>query len=284
MRKDGKIVKTGDPVIKFMPHIMKSRTASQNLIKLSIDCDPIDHYIQKTREEKGVSLNYMSVLIAAFNRVIYERPKLNYFIQNGKTYSHNNISFSFSFKKRLSDDQDEDVGKVSFNGNESIFDVHKTIVTYIKEQVANANDDENSSKFSARLAKLPHFIVKMFGNLVLFIDKKFGLPKALLEFSPFHSTMFFTNLKSIKVPHVYHHLYEIGTVSLFCAMGKEHLEFDENEDHVIVKKKKLGLGITTDDRICDGLYYGNSMRLFQKYLANPELLENTLEEKPVETK
>ena len=38
-------------------------------------------------------------------------------------------------------------------------------------------------------------------------------------------------------------------------------------------KKILQLGIVTDERICDGLYYARSTKLMKKYIHHPAMLE-----------
>lgn len=40
----------------------------------------------------------------------------------------------------------------------------------------------------------------------------------------------------------------------------------------------VDIGITLDERVADGFYFGRSLKLVQYLLANPELLEKPLEE------
>jgi len=86
-------------------------------------------------------------------------------------------------------------------------------------------------------------------------------------------------MKSIKMNYVYHHIYNFGTASIFVAMGKERYEpiVLDPENNILGNIKIMKAGIVIDERICDGLYYGNSMKAFMKYITNPELLETPLE-------
>ena len=43
--------------------------------------------------------------------------------------------------------------------------------------------------------------------------------------------------------------------------------------------KVMNLGITMDERFCDGLYYARSLRLLRKILKNPKTMEKPLEAK-----
>jgi len=64
-------------------------------------------------------------------------------------------------------------------------------------------------------------------------------------------------------------------------MGKEKYEpvVLDHEEEKIGSAKIMKAGVVIDERICDGLYYGNSMRDFMKFVANPEKLEVPLEKK-----
>ncbi len=46
-------------------------------------------------------------------------------------------------------------------------------------------------------------------------------------------------------------------------------------------KNVLKLGVTVDERIADGVYFAKTIKIMQKLLANPELLELPVET-PVE--
>ena len=69
--------------------------------------------------------------------------------------------------------------------------------------------------------KLWRPFIKLVVNTLLWMDKHNIMPKAIIELSPFHTSFFITNLKSLGINHIYHHTYEFGTTGLFFAMGKE---------------------------------------------------------------
>lgn len=85
-------------------------------------------------------------------------------------------------------------------------------------------------------------------------------------------------MRSIKLDKIYHHLYNFGTTSIFGALGKvQYVPVSDRSGEVRVEKQ-MNLGLVLDERIADGLYYGNSVRLLLKYLENPELLKESLPE------
>ena len=113
---------------------------------------------------------------------------------------------------------------------------------------------------------------------VRFMDKHNFLPKKLIHASPFHTSIYITDMRSIKLDKIYHHLYNFGTTSIFGALGKvQYVPVADRSGEMHVEKQ-MNLGLVLDERIADGLYYGNSVRLLLKYIENPSLLMEPLPE------
>ncbi len=132
---------------------------------------------------------------------------------------------------------------------------------------------ENSSDVISKvLGFLPDFLLRIVVSLIINLDKIGLMPKALNHASPFHTSLFLTNIGSIGIESVYHHLYEIGTCGSFIAMGKKKRETSVDKNGKTKVEKSIQLKIVLDERICDGFYYANSIRMLQKVLANPASL------------
>ena len=108
------------------------------------------------------------------------------------------------------------------------------------------------------------------------LDKKGRLPKSIIEASPFHTSAFITNVGSIGIDSIYHHIYNFGTTSLFFAMGKKKKDYIY-EDEELKQEKVISVAFVGDERICDGYYFANTFRQMERFWRKPELLE----EKPV---
>ncbi|MFP4477878.1 MAG: 2-oxoglutarate dehydrogenase [Candidatus Izemoplasmatales bacterium] len=273
-RSDGKKVKNIDPFMKIVPHIMFHRNDAMVMKTEKLDCSKIDEYILRKRREEGVKVDYMDVVITAFVRVISLRPKLNRFIVNGRIYKRNKIQLSFSIKKRLVDSAEETALKLSFDGSESIYDVQAQIHELLKQ-----NKGVSKKNIVDKLAKLftkgPNFIIKWTVRFFMWLDKHGMLPKSILEASPFHTSVFLVNSRSIKMSPVYHHIYNFGTTGTFVSMGKETYEpvvTNPNKNEFSVKKI-MELGIVIDERICDGLYNSLSLKELNRILSNPDILD-----------
>lgn len=278
-RPDGRLVRDLDPMQKIMPYIMKTRTDSMNMYEDTFDCKPMDMYI-KAKAEEGLKLSYMHIIIAAMVRLIALRPQLNRFCVNGKIYTRPKIWVSFVVHPKLEDGSTGTTIKLCFEGTETIQQIAESINAAITKETINRTEENSTDKLMRTLMNtIPGPFIKLVVNTLLWMDKHSLLPKKIIELSPFHTSFFITNLKSLGINHIYHHVYEFGTTGLFLAMGKEQkVPFVQQGDEVITHKR-LGWGMVSDERFCDGLYFALSLRQLRKFMANPAILEKPLEAK-----
>lgn len=275
-RSDGRRIKNLDPIFKIMPTVMKERNDSQVLFKQDINLQPLEDYINKKAEE-GIRLSYMNIIYAAIVRIIGQRPKLNRFIMSGDVYARDSIFVSLMIKKDMSDESPETVTKIEYTGNETIFEIKDKL-----EKVIAENKDYSASNDTdalvGTLAKIPGWVVKKAVNILMWMDKRGIMPKAVIKASPFHTSVFLTNVGSLGIDSIYHHIYNFGTTSLFFAMGKKKKSY-VYEDDEIRQEKCITIAFVGDERICDGYYYASSFKQLQKILKHPEVLEEPIEAK-----
>ncbi len=273
LRSDGKKVKNIDPFMRLVPHIMFHRNDAMVMQLQEIDCEYLDKYILDKRKNENIRLTYMDIVMASFVRVVSTRPKLNRFIVNGRIFKRNNIQVSFAIKKRLTDQAEETTVKLSFDGSESIYDVMEKVHQVIKE---NRGDIHNETDHIAKvLTRAPNFFIKVMVRFLMWLDKHGMLGKKILDASPFHTSIFLVNLKSINMETVYHHIYNFGTTGLFVSMGKEKYEprVINPLTNEIGARKIMKMGVVVDERISDGLYNSLSLREFKKIMENPYILD-----------
>lgn len=271
-RSDGVLHKSLDPFVKIIPYIMERRSDAQNFAKRVVCVDSVDRYIQE-KKKQGIRISYLHLFIAAYVRVIDERPQLNRFIMNSRIYQRNNICISMAIKRSLrSDDDEETTVKFEFTGKENIFEVIEIVDNLIAEAIA-ADADTDTDKLAALIMSMPGIVTKLLVKTIKLMDRWNMLPASVIKASPFHTTLFFTYLKSINTNYIYHHLYDFGTTGLFVALGKPSV-LPVVQNGQVVAKRCCEIGYTMDERICDGLYFSRSFKLLEKYLENPHLLES----------
>lgn len=112
---------------------------------------------------------------------------------------------------------------------------------------------------------LPKFVVW----LAYHLDKHGLLPRKIIDLSPFHTSMFITNLASIKTSYIHHHCYEFGTTSVFVCMGKPVPNYISGD----LTKKMMPIGVVMDERICTGYEYAAFCNDFRRYMRLPRMLE-----------
>ena len=76
----------------------------------------------------------------------------------------------------------------------------------------------------------PRFVLRAAIGLLRIMDYFGWIPQSLLDVSPFHGSMIITDLGSLRLGPVYHHIYNFGTLPVFIAFGpKRHAyELDRN--------------------------------------------------------
>jgi len=278
-RADGRRIKTLMPYYKIIPYIMKERVDAQVYFEDEISVDRLEEYIKK-KKESGIRITHMDVVLAAIARTVIEKPRLNRFIMNRRIYARNEVCISLAVVKKLSDEEYVDT-TVKFKIKPE--DTLDTISEQVRKTVAENKEATQSNitdKLAAFIMSFPNWIIKCIINLVIFLDNHNLLPKAVIEASPFHTSIFLTNLGSIGIDSIYHHIYNFGTTSGFLAMGgrKERIKNYKTGE----TEKYMTFRFVMDERICDGYYYAKALTVFRRYILNPELLdlpcENALED------
>lgn len=267
MRPDGKRVKGLPPIIAAVPYIMPKRYDAMNTITEYIDEDIIKDYLRSKRKE-GLRVNHMTLLISAYYKAVLLNPKLNYFIVNRKIFERNHFCVSFAILKTLPDGSpDETTLKLHFEPTDNIFAIQEKMDKLIADN--SSYEQKNSTdKFASVMLSvpgLPRFVVW----LARVLDNIGLLPRAIVELSPFHTSLFITNLASIKTSYIHHHCYDFGTTSVFICMGKPVPDFLSGN----YEKKLMPLGVVMDERICSGYEFAVFYKDFRRFLKNPELLE-----------
>ncbi len=273
-RSDGRKLKNIPPFFRIIPQVMRTRSDSQVYYDYDMPIKEMDEYINRKAAE-GIKISYMNIVYAALVRLIALRPRLNRFVMNGRTFARNEIYISLAIKKSLSDDGQETTIKLPFNGSENIFEIKEKLDSMISENKEIVKVNETDALATA-LSLIPNFILKMAISIIMFLDKHGILPRFIIKASPFHTSAFLTNVASLGIDAIYHHLYDFGTTGLFLAMGKKKKSYIYDDEN-FKEEKCISLAFVCDERICDGYYFASSVKMFNRYLKKPELLEENIQ-------
>ena len=273
-RSDGTRMKGIDPIVALTPYIMPQRSDSQVFTRQDLDFDEMTRYIRE-QKKKGVNVTHMGMFIAAYVRMLCDYPEMNRFIVNKKLYSRNHVCVSFVTLRKTADDSvEEALCKVQFDLKDTIYDVSRRLSEAIengrKEVGVNKTDAVARALMSTPL--LPNIVVR----LAYFMDAHGILPKFIHDASPFHTSLFITNMASIGMPAVRHHIYNFGTTTMFFSIGSVERTVTM-ENGKAVRKRLLPIGVTADERICAGAMYARLVAGMKYCLAHPSVLEQPAE-------
>jgi hypothetical protein len=254
------------------PFIMRTRVDAQNYFEDRIDVGPAEAWLRAQRAAGRTGLGFLHLFLAALVRTVSQRPALNRFVAGQRIFARNEVVFSLVLKQRLAEEAPEVVVKFRLAPAATVFEVAAAVDAAIAANRVSAADNE-TDRLARLFVRLPGAVLRAVVALVTWLDFHGLVPRAIREGSPFHVTAFVTDLGSLGIRPIYHHLYDFGTTSLFCAFGIKERERVLGPDGAVAQRKTIGLKVVTDERICDGYYFASAFKLFLSFFRRPELLE-----------
>ncbi len=275
-RRDAKLLRDTDALHFIMGIIYPHRADNEAYIAERVNLEPIKAYLAEKNVE-GIPFKYtfFHVILTALVKTVTLRPKLNRFYANENYYQRNKVTAGFVIKKEFSDGSEEAMALLEARPDATIDTIHEEIRQRVQatrsEQKKNTTD--NSMDI---LNQLPRFLSKAAIRFIRWLDRHGWCPDVLIGDDPNYSSVFLSNLGSIKLRSGYHHLTNWGTCSLFCVIGEKKWTPLYDQNGLVEMRETVDLGLTVDERIADGYYYSKSIRLFKYLLEHPELLEQPL--------
>lgn len=269
--KEGRKIKSEIPMNKVSPFIMPNRTGASNTFFSTVDIGKCEQLIKQMKAEGMKGLGMMHIFMAAYVRVVSEFPGINRFIRGQRLYARKNIEICLTIKKELKLNAPETVIKLDATPQDTLHSIHEQLNTIIEKN--KEDGDQNSMDAVARiLVSFPGVFLKFTVWFLKTLDYFGLLPRVLTKLSPFHGSMFITNMGSLGMPPIYHHLYNFGNLPLFIAMGSKRTEYVLNKNGETEKRRLIDFTFVCDERICDGHYYATAFKKLKKILENPDQL------------
>ena len=275
-RRDATLLRNTDAMHFIMGIIYPHRADNEAYIAERVNLEPIKAYLAGKNVE-GIPFKYtfFHVILTALVKTVTLRPKLNRFYANENYYQRNKVTAGFVIKKEFSDGSEEAVALLEAKPDATIDTIHQEIYQRVhatrNEQKKNTTD--NSMDL---LNRLPRFLSKAVIRFIRWLDRHGWCPDVLIGDDPNYSSVFLSNLGSIKLRSGYHHLTNWGTCSLFCVIGEKKWTPLYDAHGLVEMRETVDLGLTVDERIADGYYYSKSIRLFKYLLEHPALLEQPM--------
>ena len=274
-RYDRKYLGDLDSMHVIMPYIMPERCNNEAVLDVVIDVTSLNDYLaRKNAGSPEFKYTWFHVITAALSKTLLLRPKMNWFISGFRMYERRDIVVSFNVKRTFEDHSEEAIAKfvVDREGGSLVDQVHDYVQKFVHAVRHEGKSDGATSKMNI-LKYLPRPLLKFFFWALRRLEYHGFYPKAFRFDDPTFSSVYISNLGSIKMNADYHHLYENGTISFFVVINERKMRPVFHDDGSYEMKDTIKLGLTIDERIADGYYFAKSLRLLNKLLQEPDLLD-----------
>ena len=160
--------------------------------------------------------------------------------------------------------------KVRFEPTDTALEVYHKFDEVAKAALADTTEFDKTARI---FDFIPGLLLRGTVGFLQLLDYFGLLPRFLQNVSPFHGSLILTNMGSIGINAIYHHLYNFGNLPVFLSLGKRMTEYQLQSDGSVKKMHFVSFTAVTDERICDGYYYASAFKLVKKYLLNPWILD-----------
>jgi len=117
---------------------------------------------------------------------------------------------------------------------------------------------------------LPGFLRRVVFVAYRLLESNGMFPKSFVDNDPLYASLFLTDLGSLGLDPVFHHLYEYGNIGVFAVLGRPRAEQVPDPDSGRLERKRMvTIRWSFDERIEDGLYGGYAIKFVKKLLEDP---------------
>lgn len=270
-RKDGRRLRTIDPMSVVSPYIMTTRSGSQNILQDSFDTEECEVYLAEKKQNGYKGMSLMHIIIASYIRTVSQYPAINRYIAGQRVFARDKIVVSLVIKREMKLESPDTVIKIEFDPADTLIDVYNKFNEAI-ESYRN-NPGGSFDKLAKALNFFPGLFLKFTIGTLRFMDYFGLLPYSIQKLSPFHSSLFITSMGSLGIPAVCHHLYDFGNLPVFIAFGAKKKVNLLNDNGEVEQHGFVDTTFVLDERICDGYYFATAYKYLRRFFKNPALLE-----------
>ena len=273
-RRDGRRLRTLDPYNALTPYIMKTRTDSSNYFSDSIELTEIERYLRQLRAEGYPGIGIMHLFVAVYVRTVSQYPAINRFVSGQRMFTRENVEYVMTVKKEMRTDAPETSVKVAFSCTDTIIDVYKKLNAEIDKVKGESGEATSTDNVAKAFMKLPRLVLRFAIAVITCMDYFGIMPQSIVDASPFHGSMIISDLGSMGMPVIYHHLYNFGNMPVFISMGAKRKALEVQADGSVAERKYMDYTLVLDERICDGFYFSQAFKLFKQLLRFPRELSD----------
>jgi hypothetical protein len=249
---------------RMLPHVSPRRNESLFYLPNEVEVDAAFEFLEKHNRTRPPDrpATLFHLLLRAVAQGLALQPRCNRFVKGGRLWEHRDCHLTFSAKRELSPDSPMITIKRLFAPDESLDELVDGVYGMLRP--ARRGVESTSDKETRLLLRLPNVLTGAIVRGGDWLDRFGLLPRAMIDPDPMFTSVFIANLGSIGHEAGFHHLWERGTCSAFCVMGRVNTGPDG--------RRRMGVYWTFDERTEDGAYtfvYTNGVK---ERIESPELL------------
>jgi hypothetical protein len=253
-----------------MPYIMKTRSQSTVYFEQRVDVGKAERFVRAFNEEHPETrATVFHVLLWASRQGLVEFPNINRFIAGGRLYQRKGMWISYSAKQRMKKGAPLIVLKREFPAEESFAEM----VGASQEQLHAAKFSGGANRVDSEaglVLMLPGFLRRVVFALYPVLESYGMFTKKFIDNDPLYAGIFLTDLGSLGLDSVFHHLYEYGNVGVFAVLGRARAEQIPDPDTGRLERKRMvTIRWSFDERIEDGLYAAYAIKFVKTLLEDP---------------
>jgi hypothetical protein len=268
-RSDGDRIKGLSPERRFMPFMMPTRNESAVYHEQQYDIGKTRRWLRDfNRANPPQTATMFHLFLWASSQGLNHHPSMNRFVLGRRIYQRRGVQISFAAKKEFSATAPLVTVKKPFARNEPFAAAVVDMTDRIGE--GRGSTQRRVDKELRLALLLPGLMLRFVLWCLRGLDFLNLLPRSMIESDPMYASLFVANLGSVGLDNTFHHLYEYGTISIFGAMGTQKKAVVVARDGSPEVREVLQIRWTLDERIIDGMYAAEGMRLVQKIMEDPE--------------
>ena len=250
-----------------MPYLMRGRNEAAVYVEHDVSLHRADAFIRDWNQaHPDLRIDVFHLAAWALRQTLDRYPTMQRFVAGGRLYVRRGIWFSYAIKAKLEQGAPLLVVKRRFDLDESF----AAMVEGMRdtERAYRSGEAARVDRELGLLLAFPGFVRRVLLRLVNLADRFGMLPRSFIENDPMYGSAFFANMASLGMPSVYHHLYEYGTVGIFCSLGRPVTE-PGGPTSGPNRRRTMNVRWTYDERAEDGLTAWFAMRRFAQVVEDP---------------
>ena len=254
---------------RFMPALMPSRNGSAVFFEQRVRVAGAERLVAETkRRHPELEPRFFHVLLWALAQTLHRHPRINRFVAGGRLYQRDEVWISFTVKTELSEQGTLVEVKHRFEADQP-FD---ELVAHLQAAIDTARHGAGGAvdRELDLFLRLPPILRRGVVQAAGAANALNLLPSGFIRDDPFFASAFVTNLGSVGLDAAFHHLYEYGTIPIFCTLGRIHDDVVAEDGEPVVARMAT-VRFTYDERVEDGLYAGHALEDFKTLLEDPRL-------------